>query len=226
MSRPIIFDIDGTLTATNDVDTDCFVQALAEHLGTTIDSDWSQYRHVTDSGIAAEILERQQRPVAEVAIVRERFVRLISAALRKTPHCCVEIAGAASFVKGLRALPNVVLGLATGGWGETALAKLRQAGIDATGLAFASADDSQARIEIMLKCRGQILATAPAFTDQPVYVGDGVWDVASARTLGWQFIGIGSGERAEQLRQRGAELVFPDYRDAQAILAAMGVAKA
>jgi phosphoglycolate phosphatase-like HAD superfamily hydrolase len=46
-----------------------------------------------------------------------------------------------------------------------------------------------------------------------VYVGDAAWDVKAARRLGWHFVGIGSGERAECLRQEGARWVIPDYRD-------------
>jgi phosphoglycolate phosphatase-like HAD superfamily hydrolase len=223
MPRPIIFDIDGTLTATDEVDTLCYVQAMAEHLQATIDSDWSHYRHVTDSGIAAELLARHQRPASDAVVIRARFVRLIADALRNRPQCCIEIAGAAAFVKRLRAMPDVVLGLATGGWSESAQAKLQHAGIDTTGLAFASADDAEARIEIMLHCRDRILTTWPTLTARPVYVGDGVWDATAARTLDWQFIGIGTGERAEQLRECGAEMVLPDYHDAHAFLAAVGI---
>lgn len=222
MPRPIIFDIDGTLTSTNEVDTRCYVQSVIEYLGSSIDTDWSRYRHVTDSGIAAEVLERHQRPATDVARIRERFVRLISDALLKTPECFAEIPGAASFVSQLRGMPNVGLGLATGGWSASAYAKLHQAGIDVAGLAFASADDAQSRIDIMIKCRERILRAAPKFTDTPIYVGDGVWDAEAARILGWQFIGIGSGERANQLRRCGVPTLFTDYRDVQAVLAALG----
>ncbi|MBI3191378.1 MAG: hypothetical protein HYZ36_01850 [Pedosphaera parvula] len=47
----VIFDIDGTLTETNAVDADCYVRALAEVFGfADVDTDWSTYPHVTDSG--------------------------------------------------------------------------------------------------------------------------------------------------------------------------------
>src|SRR4051812_25213407 len=118
--RLIMFDIDGTLTSTDEVDARCYVQALFEHLGTTISDDWSMYRHVTDSGIAAEVLERHGRPPAEAAAVRERFVRLISDALLASPGCCAEVPGAAAMLRRLRRTPGVAVGLATGGWGASA----------------------------------------------------------------------------------------------------------
>jgi beta-phosphoglucomutase-like phosphatase (HAD superfamily) len=74
MLRLIMFDIDGTLTATNDVDTECYARAMSEHLGVSVDSEWSRYRHVTDSGIAGELLERHGRPQIELDVVRARFV--------------------------------------------------------------------------------------------------------------------------------------------------------
>jgi len=36
----VIFDIDGTLTATNQVDTRCFAAAFLEVFGTEISTDW------------------------------------------------------------------------------------------------------------------------------------------------------------------------------------------
>ena len=50
------------------------------------------------------------------------------------------------------------------------------------------------------------------------YVGDGAWDVKAARQLGWNFIGVGAGEAAEQLKRAGAETVIPDFEPTKAFL--------
>jgi phosphoglycolate phosphatase-like HAD superfamily hydrolase len=50
------------------------------------------------------------------------------------------------------------------------------------------------------------------------YVGDGVWDVRAAHNLGWNFIGIGTGERAEGLRQAGAVKIIPHFEPATKFL--------
>ena len=56
----VMFDIDGTLTRSCGIDSRCFVDALCEVLGIqSIDTDWSNYRHTTDSGIAQEIITKQ-----------------------------------------------------------------------------------------------------------------------------------------------------------------------
>lgn len=48
--RLVIFDIDGTLTATMKADEECLVRALAEVCGFgEVDTDWSRYKHVETS---------------------------------------------------------------------------------------------------------------------------------------------------------------------------------
>src|SRR5687767_6645949 len=123
----IVFDIDGTLTRTNDVDAECYVRAMSEYLGTTIDDNWSCYRHVTDSGIASELFNRHQRPQSEMTAVRQQFISLLVQSLAADADCCREVGGAADFLRRLRGVPDVVLGLATGSWAESAHAKLRHA---------------------------------------------------------------------------------------------------
>ena len=43
------------------------------------------------------------------------------------------------------------------------------------------------------------------------YVGDGVWDVRAAQSLGYKFVGIGSHRVAEGLHVEGADIVIPDF---------------
>ena len=53
----VMFDVDGTLTATTAVDHLCYVQAVTEALGIrNFDTNWTQYRNVTDQGCLEEII--------------------------------------------------------------------------------------------------------------------------------------------------------------------------
>lgn len=211
-----VFDIDGTLTRTDEVDGDCYVQAVLEVLGIgPITTDWHRYRHVTDSGILQEVVEsRHGRPpsAAEARRVLLRFQELLAAAFAGSPHLCLPIEGGPAAIRGLLAEPGQAVALATGGWGETARLKLRQAGYDLRETAFASASDSPLRTEIMeiAERRARVAHGVDGF-ETVLYVGDGLWDARAAAELGWGFIGVGSGEQAARLRAAGARAVIDVY---------------
>jgi phosphoglycolate phosphatase-like HAD superfamily hydrolase len=224
MSHLVMFDVDGTLTLSTGMDDRCYVQTMFEHLGIIIDNDWSHYRQVTDSGIAAELFDRHQRPRKEMVAVRNRFVSLVRQSLAADPNCCRQVSGANSILGRLRKTAGVVPSLATGGWAESALAKLRHAGINVDGLAFASGDDAESRTTVMAVCheRAAVLANVDEFLTV-TYIGDGVWDAHAAANLGWQFIGVGRGPHADRLRSAGAHHVVHDFSDEDSILDRLGI---
>jgi hypothetical protein len=89
----VMFDIDGTLTETMKVDEECFVRSLAEVCSfTEVETDWSSYKHATDSGIFHEIhLARTGRypSVTEVSRFRQHFVALLAQASASTSRTCI-----------------------------------------------------------------------------------------------------------------------------------------
>lgn len=195
---------------------------MSEHLDAAIDTDWSHYQHVTDSGITAALFEKHRRPMSELSMVRRRFVQLIEDALRTNPECCEQVRGAAAFLETLRRTPDLVIALATGGWSASANAKLRHAGINIDDLAFASADDAHARVDIMMASYRRVPGVKKDITEV-IYFGDGAWDAEASERLGWRFIGIGEKIRAVRLRERAAYPVFSDFSDIGQILAEIGV---
>ena len=56
----MMFDIDGTLVESYEIDSQCFIDAVKEVTGLHVNPDWSKYQHVTDSGILNEILFSQR----------------------------------------------------------------------------------------------------------------------------------------------------------------------
>jgi beta-phosphoglucomutase-like phosphatase (HAD superfamily) len=208
-----LFDIDGTLTQSNEIDSICFADAFRDVFGVGIDTNWDSYQHTTDRGIVIEALRRlrgREADAHEIARHRSRFVELLAERMTTLN----EVPGAAAFIARMQARDWRVV-LCTGAWSESAKLKLLRAGLP-TGLLLASCDDDIAREDILR--RGIALA---GFSGDDIIVsfGDAPWDVRAATNLNLPFIGIAADARAENLRRSGAAKVFDDFRDAAAVFA-------
>ena len=140
MSRRLaVFDIDGTLTDTNDVDDECYLQAVAEVLLLDREAlEWSAAPHVTDSALLRWLADQHSRPVEEsheTAVVT-RFLELLDQQRAANPGRFAAIPGAQAVRAELeRREWNVAL--ATGAWEPSARLKLDAIGFDAAGIVLA-----------------------------------------------------------------------------------------
>ncbi|HEX7681218.1 MAG TPA: HAD family hydrolase [Thermoanaerobaculia bacterium] len=210
-----LFDIDGTLTASNPIDSECRADAFRDVFRFDLNTNWDTYDHVTDRGIAIQALSqaRGHEPTEhELSLDRARCVQLLTNRMTNLQ----EIAGAGAFLAQLLAR-NWRIALCTGAWGDSAHLKLSCAGLP-LNLPLASCDDDISREGILQ--RGIALVGGGPH-DVVVSFGDARWDVRAANTLHLPFVGIASGLRAEELRRSGAAEVFEDYRDATAVFAAI-----
>lgn len=186
----IVFDIDGTLVESTGFDSDCFKSAVLEHADVSFKSDWSQYRHVTDSGILYEILELHDliNHAEELTErIKNSFIQNIESHISFNP--VKEITGASKFVSFLSEMKDVSLAIATGGWSETALLKLRAANIDVNAIPLCSANDAHSRTDIMKAALAQVCSAEPS---RVTYFGDASWDKKACEDLGWNFVLVGS----------------------------------
>ncbi len=225
-----IFDIDGTLTKTDQIDDVCFVQALVDaHAITGISTDWAGYSHTTDSGITLDIFqERFNRAPEETEILKFKvhFVRLLEGYRVKDSSLFAEIVGATSMLKRLNQEPEWRIAIASGGWRESAILKLKVAGIQANNFPSAFADDGYSREEILQSA----ISKATSFYQQNrfsriVSVGDGLWDVRTARNLEFPFLGIGVGDAERKLRRAGVIHVIKDFADYEKLIRYLTEAK-
>jgi phosphoglycolate phosphatase-like HAD superfamily hydrolase len=224
-----IFDVDGTLTQTNEVDGACFERALEGALGLSgFPTDWSLYEHVTDSGIAEEAFRlcrgRGLTP-SEMEAARRLFLELLAAEWKREPAAFAATPGAATALCRLATETAWRVAVATGCWRESAVLKLRLAGFplegELAGLPLASADDRVPRVEIMEHALALAAGAHRPPAGRPgeppfarvVYLGDALWDVRACAALGLPFVGVGREERAERLREAGASHVLPDFTD-------------
>jgi phosphoglycolate phosphatase-like HAD superfamily hydrolase len=222
----IMFDLDGTLVDSTNIDSGCYLQALVDVFGfdlDQIDRDWGNYPHITDAGILQTLCQTElgRNPTTiEVNCYQQRFLDLLNIAIVHQP--LQEICGAKDFLQQLSIEPNFAISLATGGWRKTAQFKLQQTELDRVFLPMACSDDAYARVEIM-KCayqRSIELYQQPQF-ETVTYIGDGVWDGIASKQLDYQFIGIGIGNRANDLWANGAKNVFPHYQNLAEIMSSL-----
>lgn len=223
--RLTVFDIDGTLTDSTEIDNACFVAAFDEVLGIgEINTDWGSYRYSTDSGIASDILEQHFGEAAPEKLdrVRDAFVERLGRHLDNNQ--LKPVPGALAAFGRLRNDGQTAVALATGAWSASARLKLRHAGVPIEGVALASSDDAISRPHVIRTAVRRAAASGAAF-ERIVYVGDAVWDVRAAARLELPFVGVGSGKRAALLSDHGASHVIADYTDPSAFETALNEAK-
>jgi beta-phosphoglucomutase-like phosphatase (HAD superfamily) len=186
----VILDIDGTLLNSSDVDGLLYLAAVRKVLGQAkVRSNWGLYRNVTDRGILEEILSDNSLPkgTGTLDAVRGLFVESIRQHIERNGPFA-EIPGAKEFVAGLWASNSHCVAYATGGWSASASMKLETAGFPLKGIPLASSDDYPDRQSIMAHALTQLGGEFQSVT----YYGDGEWDEAASRSLGWKFVPVGA----------------------------------
>ena len=185
----VMFDVDGTLVNSCGFDDECFISAVADVLGHNIDSNWHQYKHVSDAVILKEHLARIGEAGYDLIChsVKNAFIEKIQEYLLQ--HPATEVAGASRLIENLKSHDSISLSIATGGWQEAAELKLQSAGINISGIPIASSNDHYARIEIMKRAAKK----ASVCTKHPItYFGDAEWDQRACRELGYNFVLVGN----------------------------------
>ncbi|MBY8607869.1 HAD family hydrolase [Burkholderia arboris] len=221
----LVLDIDGTLTDSVALHQSAFLAAMLALKLPELDTDWGGYPHHTDTGILAHALSsngRSPMSASEVAAFEQEVDRHFVAALSR--QALKEIPGAGRFVREAMASGWGIV-FATGGIRRVSERKLQAVGIpfDVDLLVTSSVYPSRtdlvaAAVERARRCYG---ITSSCRT---VSVGDGLWDLEVAGSLGLEFIGIGRPPKADVLTTRGA-VVFPDFDDGR-LARLLGIATA
>jgi phosphoglycolate phosphatase-like HAD superfamily hydrolase len=215
-----VFDVDGTLTNTSEVDSVCFKLALAEAHAIAEVKTWDTCHHITDSGITLQIFQEllgRAPDDEELTKLKGCFINLLREHHQRDAQHFAEITGAASLLNRLRQETDWAIAIATGCWQESARLKLKAADIHHDGIPAAFAEDSIAREEIVQTAVARASTHyQQASFEKIVSIGDGVWDVRTAANLGLAFIGVAGGERAELLRTAGAKHIVEDLHHAEA----------
>jgi phosphoglycolate phosphatase-like HAD superfamily hydrolase len=212
----VVFDVDGTLILSTGVDDECFARAIeAAWRISNISTQWDDYEHVTDTGIASELFQKHfgRNPArAEIEALQQEFVNQLASVLSDTS--IPQTAGVSAVLLQLEQEQRWRAAIATGSWARAIDFKLQAAGLALGSLPMATSDDAFDRAEIIEVAvdRAKERYGQPSW-GSIVYVGDGLWDLRAANNLGCGFVGIASGDKAERLLNEGAKHVLPDLSE-------------
>jgi phosphoglycolate phosphatase-like HAD superfamily hydrolase len=212
----VVFDIDGTLTDSVAQHQIAFERTLRSFAFPALRTDWSSYQHHSDSGIFEEAWEEAGWPQTPDHIgLEERFRREFDSVFENEPVS--PIPGAREFLASLSQTDWLPV-FATGSLRHGAVRKLKCLDIPFEQDMLVTASEYTTREEIVsnaiARAKEKYRIVSP---ERIISIGDGIWDLKTARNLGLEFLGIGFGEKAEQLRSAGAK-VHAGFEEGLAIL--------
>ena len=186
----VVFDIDDTLTKSERQHQSSFVKAMKDFGIIEIDTNWKSYQHHTDSFILKENFERNLNTSFNFSFMDE-FESCMYDHISKL-HPVSEIADAKRILTAFSKNSNYVVAFATGSLLKPALLKLHQIELDFDETLVIGSNSIFDREGIV----SQAIENAKQFYginsfEHIISVGDGIWDLKTARNLGLHFMRIG-----------------------------------
>lgn len=208
-SKLLVFDIDNTLVKSEKIHQNAFIAALNEEGVLQVNTDWSSYKHHTDSYIAGENYKEQFGKAMssfDLIMIEAAMIEYMS-----TYKKAAEISGAAAMISKLWKKSEYAIVFATGSLKEPALLKLEEANIRCEENLLVASNEYQERETIVRKA---IEAAKEHYKveqfDDVIAFGDGPWDLNVAKQLDLKFIGVGSIHK-DWFKEQGVKLCIENF---------------
>jgi phosphoglycolate phosphatase-like HAD superfamily hydrolase len=218
----LIFDIDGTLTDTKEVDDKCFITAFQDEFDVILtNTEWTTFTNVTDGGLFIElyqsIFETSPSYISKMSF-QKRFVNYLETELETNKENFKPVKGTPNFIEFCVKSNHYRIAFATGGWGISANIKLKAANIPHENIPLTSSDCHISRQDILLQA---IIESEKHYQvenfDNIFYFGDGEWDFKTTKKLKIPFIGVDINKDG-RLKKLGTEKIINDFADKNQIL--------
>lgn len=216
----ILFDVDATLLRTDGAGMRCMIAAARDVLGPALRWDGIEPSGGIDPVLLAEAARRSGlriRP-GDLEAFRDRYVELLAEEFAHSREGVRALSGVPDLLDRLRERPETALGLLTGNFRETAILKLRAAGLDPERFslgAFAEDADTRPGLVLVALRKFEELYGRPVDRSRVVLVGDTPRDVAAALATGCRVLGVATGKYAiEDLQAAGAHAAVRTLEDA------------
>lgn len=94
-----VFDNDGTICDTQEIEGRCYAQAIQHVIGVSLASlDWTTYDEPTSAAIVRNLLNEDPTPAATEEKIKKEFVRLLREERPIFPGDFIPITGATQFI--------------------------------------------------------------------------------------------------------------------------------
>jgi phosphoglycolate phosphatase-like HAD superfamily hydrolase len=225
VNRLVLFDIDGTLLSTQGHSVRAMKAAYAAAYGR--DPSGIEYRMdgKTELQITYELMGLAGLSRGEIDAGLTAFWQRYEAELghNVTPERTRVFPGVATLVHHLARLPQALLGLLTGNCEPAARIKLAAARLEGFALgAYGAHHEDRAALPPVAVERAAQLTGRRFRGKEIVIIGDTPNDIHCGRALGVKSIGVATGRYSpQQLAEHGADHVFADFSDVDAVLHAV-----
>lgn len=205
----IVFDIDDTLTKSENQHQTAYVEAMKSFGITDINQNWKSYQNVTDSYILKQNFEANFKRDFDLSFIKDFEIKMteLFVNLPKT----TEIKGAKEIVDFFMRETDYAICFATGSLLNPALIKLEQANINFVPALVEASNSIYTREEIV---KSAIKKAKEYFQvkdfETIISVGDGIWDLRTAHNLGVHFLGIRN-KNLEDFQQENIKSHIADW---------------
>ncbi len=223
----MLFDIDGTLVVTGGAGQRAMNRAFADVFGIP-----DAFKHVelagrTDTSILGDAFARQGMSggPSEVQRFRERYLVCLREEVPRPGRNKRVLPGITPLLDALTPEPRVFLGLLTGNYADAAEVKLGHFDLWRYFRCGAFGEDAHDRNHLVPVALGRARERGLPRHVEPehvVVIGDTPRDVACAHAHGARVIAVATGQYdREALATAGADVVFDDFSETQAVLRAL-----
>jgi phosphoglycolate phosphatase-like HAD superfamily hydrolase len=219
----LLFDIDGTLVTTGGVGRRALERVFEERHGRRDALSGIRLDGMTDRSIVRSGLQHIGATVSagEIDAVLEGYVAILEDEVARADPSRYHLhRGMAEAIDRAAAHAEIALGLGTGNIREGARVKLSRVGVYERFRFGGFGCDHEDRVELIRRGaeRGAAVLGAPLEECRVVVIGDTPRDVAAARGIGAECVGVGTGSfRPADLVAAGATCAFADLAEPGAI---------
>lgn len=185
----IVFDIDDTLTKSEYQHQTAYINIMIDFGIHEINQDWESYENVTDSYILKENYEANFQEKFDFSFIPKFEEKMTTSMLQLSKT--EPIKGANSAVNFFMKETDYAICFATGSLLAPALIKLEQAEINFVPDLVEASNAIYTREDIVKSAIKKAKNYFQVATfENIISVGDGIWDLKTARNLGIHFLGI------------------------------------